>query len=171
MRDERQGHAGGLQLHLLRATQTELRRHGYQSVLLPHHGHSLRRLRGLVSLQCRCWKPICRGSARAAQVSSSRGDTHRLPWIGPSHSQACAPKRQCRSSDLRKRHASLKLVCRFLQSHDCAVQKPFGCKPIRKWHTEMVAWSILRLSKVAMLCRTFRCCRASWRQLICRTTI
>ena len=33
-----------------------------------------------------------RGSARAAQVSSSRGDTHRLSWIGPSHSQACAPK-------------------------------------------------------------------------------
>ena len=33
MRDERQGHAGGAQLHLLRATETELRRHGYQSVL------------------------------------------------------------------------------------------------------------------------------------------
>ena len=33
MRDERQGDAGGAQVHLVRATQTELRRHGYQSVL------------------------------------------------------------------------------------------------------------------------------------------
>ena len=33
MRDESQGDAGSAQLHLLRATETELRRHGYQSVL------------------------------------------------------------------------------------------------------------------------------------------